>query len=108
MFTVTNPLGTVTVTAAIDGSVRQVELAPKVTNMTERELAEEIRVIADLARLKALSVTHAFLVEGLRGGYDAAAISASLTHGLGMPTPEQAAEAAAREFAHRYGSDGEW
>ncbi|MCV7259626.1 hypothetical protein AWC26_18530 [Mycobacterium shimoidei] len=108
-FTVTNPPGTVAVTAAIDGSVQHVDLAPSVAKMTERELAEEIRVIADLARMKALSVVHAFLVEGVRGcGQDASAMSASLTRGLGVPTPEQAAEATARVFADRYGSDADW
>jgi len=109
LFTVTNPSGSVAVTTAINGCVRHIELAPKVANMTERELAQEIRAIADLARLKALSVTHTFLVEGLRGsGYDASVMSASLTRGLGMPTPEQADEAAAQEFAHRYGRDPDW
>ncbi|ORW01734.1 DUF2694 family protein [Mycobacterium kyorinense] len=109
LFTVTNPSGSVAVTTAINGCVHHVELAPKVTNMTEGELAQEIRVIADLARLKALSVTHAFLVEGLGGiGYDPSAISASLSHGLCMPTPEQADEAAAHEFARRYGGDPDW
>lgn len=49
VFTVTNPPGTVTVAAYLDGRVHQIALSPKVVNMTERELADEIRVIADLA-----------------------------------------------------------
>ena len=49
LFTVTNPPETVTVTAFMDGRVHQIELAPKVTNLTERDLAEEILVIAGLA-----------------------------------------------------------
>jgi hypothetical protein len=109
LFTVTNAPGTVAVTTYIDGSVQHVELAPNVAKMAERELAEEIRVIAELARMKALSVIHAFLVEGMRGsGYDASAMSASLTRGLAMPTPEQAAQATAQAFADRYRSDDDW
>ncbi|HTX96062.1 MAG TPA: hypothetical protein VME67_15075 [Mycobacterium sp.] len=49
-FTVTNPPGTVSVSALLDGSTDHVELSPKVTGMTEDELAEEILVIARLAR----------------------------------------------------------
>ena len=49
VFTVTNPPGTVTVTAFLDGRVKQIELSPKVTDMTETDLADEIVVIAGLA-----------------------------------------------------------
>jgi hypothetical protein len=106
LFTVTNPPGTVTVTAELNGSVHRVDLAANVTNMTERELAEEIRVIAGLARLKARSVMHLFLVEGMRRmGYDTAGLSAGLTRDMDMPTPEQAAEATAQLFASRYASN---
>ncbi|MGX9788077.1 hypothetical protein [Mycobacterium sp. MMS18-G62] len=106
LFTVTNPPGTVTVTAELNGSVHRVDLAPSVTNMTERELAEEIRVIAGLARLKARSVMHQFLVDGMgRMGYDTAGLSAGLTRDMDMPTPEQAAEATAQLFASRYASN---
>ena len=105
LFTVTNPPGTVTVTAELNGSVHRVDLAPNVTDMTERELAEEIRVIAGLARLKARSVMHAFLVEGMRRmGYDTSGLSAGLTRDMDMPTSEQAAEATAQLFASRYAS----
>jgi hypothetical protein len=85
--------------------VQRVDLAPNVTGMTERQLSEEIRVIADLARLKARSVMHAFLVEGMRRkGYDTAGLSAGLTRDMDMPTPEQAAEATAQVSATRYAS----
>jgi hypothetical protein len=106
LFTVTNPPGTVSVTAYLNGCVQRVDLAPNVTDMTERELAEEIQVIAELARLKARSVMHAFLVEGMRRmGYDTAGLSAGLTTDLDMPTREQAAEISAQVFATRYASD---
>jgi hypothetical protein len=108
LFTVTNPPGTVAVTAYLNGCVQRVDLAPNVVDMTERQLAEEIRVIADLARLKARSVMHAFLVGGMhRMGYDTAGLSAGLTRDMDMPTPEQAAEATAQVFATRYGVDEE-
>ena len=42
VFTVTNPPGTVTVTAFLDGRVKQIDLSPKVTDMTETDLADEI------------------------------------------------------------------
>lgn len=106
LFTVANPSGTVAVTAYLNGCVQRVDLAPNVTDMTERELAEEIRVIAELARLKARSVMHAFLVEGMRRmGYDTAGFSAGLTTDLDMPTREQADEVIAQVFATRYASD---
>jgi hypothetical protein len=106
LFTVTNPAGTVAVTAYLNGCVQRVDLAPNVTDMTERELSEEIQVIAELARLKARSVMHAFLVGGMhRMGYDTAGLSAGLTRDMDMPTPEQAAEATAQVFASRYAED---
>jgi hypothetical protein len=105
LFTVTNPAGTVSVTGYLNGCVQRVDLAPNVTDMTERELADEIRVIAELARMKARSVMHAFLVEGMRRmGYDTAGLSAGLTADLDMPTREQAAEVTAQVFATRCGS----
>ncbi|MGE7002991.1 hypothetical protein ACQKHK_12765, partial [Staphylococcus capitis] len=55
LYTVTNPARTVSVTVCLDGRVDHVELAANVTDMTERELADEITVIADLARQKARS-----------------------------------------------------
>ena len=60
LFTVTNPPGTVTVTTFMDGRVQQIELSPKVTNMTETDLADEIVVIAGLATQDARSAQYAF------------------------------------------------
>ena len=106
MYTVTNPAGTVSVTVCLDGRAHHVELAPKVTDMTERELADEIRVIADLARQKARSQLHALIVEGVRVmGYDPAIMRDGLRRELDMPTPEEAAETAAEVFASRYSAD---
>ena len=106
LYTVTNPAGTVSVTVCLDGRAHHVELAPKVTDMTERELADEIRVIADLARQKARSQLHTLIVEGVRVlGYDPAIMRDGLRRELDMPTPEEAAETAAEVFASRYSAD---
>ena len=66
-FAVTNPPGTVTVTAYLDGRVNQVDLSPKVTEMTETDLAEEIVVIAGLATADARSAQYTYMLEGMRG-----------------------------------------
>ena len=108
MYTVTNPAGTVSVTVCLDGRVAHVELSPTVTEMTERELADEIRVIADLARNKARSQLHTLIVEGVRVmGYDPAIMRDGLRRELDMPTPEEAAATAAEVFASRYAVDGD-
>lgn len=106
VFTVTNPEGTVSVSAYLTGPVQRVDLDPSVVKMTERELAEEIRVIAELAQLKARSVMHGFLLEGLaRMGNDRAEWSSILSTAIQLPSPEQAAENLAEVFAARYGED---
>ncbi len=106
VYTVGNPSETVTVTAHLSGRIERIELAAETVHMPEPELAEEIRVIADLARQKARSELHAFIVEGVRVlGYDPAIMRDSLIRELDMPTPEQAAAAAAAVFATRYGAD---
>ena len=53
LFTITNPPGTVSATAALDGRIQQIELSPKVTAMTESQVAEEVTVLAGLARQRA-------------------------------------------------------
>ena len=104
MFTVTNPPGTVSVSSLMDGRIQQIDLAPSVTAMTEPQLAEEIRVIADLARLKGLAGQYAFMTtmmyrEELHNGADVRVV---LEEGLELPSPQQADEAQADVFASRY------
>ena len=104
MFTVTNPPGTVSVSSLMDGRIQQIDLAPSVTTMTESQLAEEIRVIADLARLKGLAGQYAFMTdmlyrEELHNGADLRVV---LEEGLELPSPQQADEAQADVFASRY------
>jgi hypothetical protein len=108
LYAVTNPPGTVTVTVYLDGRIHDVELTSKVTDMSERELADEVRVIAELARQRARSELHAFIIEGVRMlGHEPAVMRDSLIRELDMPTPEQAASATARVFSTRYASDDE-
>ena len=106
MFTVTNPPGTVTVTTFMDGRVKQIDLSPKATDMTEPELADEIVVIAGLATQDARSAQYAFMLEGMREqGHDDVATRDFLSRDLDLPTPEEARAAQAHIFATRYAGD---
>lgn len=106
LFTVTNPPETVTVTVFMDGRVREIELAPRVVDLTERDLAEEILVIADLAAQQAKSAQYSFMLAGMREhGHDDAATRDFLTRDLDLLTPEQADAARAQVFSTRYGGD---
>jgi hypothetical protein len=104
MFTVTNPPGTVSVSSLMDGRIQQIDLAPWVSTMTEAQLAEEIRVIADLARLKGLAGQHTFMTEMLYSEqhHNGAEVRDLLEQGLELPSPQQADEAQADVFASRY------
>jgi hypothetical protein len=103
LFVVTNPPGTVTVTTFMDGRVKQIELSPKVTDMTEADLAEEIVVIAGLATQDAQSAQYAYMLEGMRQqGHDDVATRDFLTRDLDLPTPDQARAARAQVFSTRY------
>jgi hypothetical protein len=106
VFTVSNPPGTVTVTAFLDGRVMHIDLSHKVTQMTESDLADEIVVISGLATQDAKSAQYAFMLEGMREqGHDDAATRDFLTRDLDLPTPEQAQAARAQIFATRYAGD---
>jgi hypothetical protein len=103
VFTVTNPPGTVTVTAFLDGRVKQVDLSPKVTDMTERDLADEIVLIAGLATQDARSAQFAYMLEGMRQqGHDDVATRDFLARDLDLPTPDEAKAARAQLFSTRY------
>lgn len=65
LFTVTNPQGSVSVTALMDGRVQNITITDKASSMSETALAEEIFVIADLARQKARAAQHTFMVESM-------------------------------------------
>jgi len=109
--TVTNPPETVTVSALLDGRTYRVHLSAKATNMTETELADEILVIADLARQKGLASQRSFLVENdeLSEGMHEMGIDNTgefvnefIDQILDLPTEEQADAAQAEVFATRY------
>lgn len=112
-FTVTNPPETVSVSALMDGRTQRVDLSPKVTSMSESELADEILVIADLARQKGLAAQHTYLLgdaslsETMREmGFDGGEVVRDfMENGMGLTTPEQAAAAQAEVFATRYTTD---
>jgi hypothetical protein len=108
VFTVTNPPGTVTVTAFLDGRVKRIGLSPKVTDMTETDLADEIVVIAGLATADARSAQYAHMLEGMRQqGHDDAATREFLARDLDLPTPDQAKAARAQLFSTRYAGDND-
>lgn len=113
-FTVTNPPGTVTVSAIMDGSVRQIDVSPKVTSMTETQLAEEILVVADLARQKAQAGEHTYITENSampdvpQLGFDGDEVVRYLVEdAMGLPTPAQAQAVQAEVFATRYAGDND-
>jgi hypothetical protein len=104
MFTVTNPPGTVSVSALMDGRIQHIDLAPTVTTMTESQLTEEIRVLAELARLKGLAGQYAFMTTMLysEAHHNGAEVREVLEQGLELPSPQQADRAQAEVFASRY------
>lgn len=112
-YTVTNPPGIVSVSALIGGRIREVELSPKARSMSEDELADEIIVLAGLARQKALAGQQTYLMEselladGMREfGLDSRDVVRDFMQiGMGMPSPEQAEAAQAEVFATRYSDD---
>jgi hypothetical protein len=107
-FTVTNPPGTVTVTTFMDGRVHEIDLSPKVTTLTESQLAEEIVVIARLATQDARAAQFSFMLEGMnQQGHDEVATRDFLNRDLDLPSPEQATAMRAEVFAQRYASDHE-
>lgn len=103
LFTVSNPAGTVTATASLTGIVVQIGLAPKVTELTETELAEEITVVSALAQRRARAAQHALIVELMASlGRDRVATSAFLEYDLGIPSPASAQAELVEVCATRY------
>ncbi len=89
-----NPPGTVSVTAYLGGSVAQVDLDPKVTTLTESQLAEEIRFVAGVAATKATAAVHVGVVNMLvEQGMDLRDARDFVETNMPFATPEQAHEA---------------
>lgn len=115
LYTVVNPPETVAVSSLMDGRFDHVELSPSVTTMTESELAAEIIVLADLARLKGLAGQRTLLLEGAEDMYVNEDVGATLREkmdsfltsedGVGLCTEEQASAAEATVFASRYSAE---
>ncbi len=106
LFSVTNPPGTVTVTALMDGRVHRIELTPPAVSSTEEQLAEEIVVIAGLATARARSAQFTSMLEGMRReGQDDVVTRDFLKRDLDLPSPEEADAAQARVFATRYAGE---
>ncbi|AKN15731.1 hypothetical protein MHAE_08213 [Mycobacterium haemophilum DSM 44634] len=103
LFTVTNPAKSVSVSALMDGRVHQVKLSDKATRMGETKLAEEIFVLASLARQKARAAQYTYMLDNLEGDEEStAAIRELVGLTLNLPTPEQAAAEEEEVFATRY------
>lgn len=91
---VVNPPGTVTITAYLNGSVAQVDLDPKVTKLTEAQLADEIRFVAGVAAKRATAVVHVGTVNMLvEQGMDFREARDFVGTNMPFATPEQAGEA---------------
>ena len=102
-FTVTNPPGTVSVTALGNGMPIRVDLAPKVVEMTESQLTDEICVIAGLASRHAKAGQH-LLVSSLmqRMGHDKVSVRSFVEYELGLPSVETVLAEKSEVFASRY------
>lgn len=112
LYTVTNPPGSVAVSALIDGRIHKIELTGGAGRMTESQLAEEIVVIAELARRKARAGQQATILASMEesediGAEERAALKNFLGSSLQLPTEEEAAAAEAEVFAERYADDDE-
>ena len=105
-FTVTNPPGTVTVSAFFDGRVDRVELSPDAAEAGEEPLAAEIVVIAGLATQRARAAQFSYMLEGMQDhGHDTVDARDFLNRAVGLPSPEDADAARAEVFATRYQGD---
>lgn len=105
-FTVTNPPGTVTVSAFFDGRVQRIELSPEAAEADEEQLAAEIVVIAGLATQRARAAQFSYMLEGMQDhGHDAVDTRDFLNRSVGLPSPEEADAAQAKLFATRYQGD---
>lgn len=107
LFTVSNPGLTVSVSALVDGSIQKFDLSPKLTGVSEFDLANEILALADLARQKGLAGLHTMLLENQSEmGFEGTGTLPEFVKSTGMdlPSPQEATEARAEVFATRYGT----
>ncbi|WP_319452679.1 MULTISPECIES: YbaB/EbfC family DNA-binding protein [unclassified Mycobacterium] len=108
LFTVENPARTVSATALVGGQIQHIGLT-NVTAMTEREVSEEIKVVANLAARKAQSAQHAVVVELMHTmGHDRLMTGSFLEREIGLPSPESVNDIIAQSFSTRRSPDGDW
>jgi hypothetical protein len=110
--TVSNPAETVTVSALMDGSLREITLSADVATMTEEQLTDEILVLAHLARQKGLASQRSYLEDnevlrnGMRElGLDDDFVTDMVEGGMQLPTQKQVDAEQAEVFATRYAAD---
>lgn len=73
------------------------------SSFSEAQLADEIVVLANLAKEKALAARHAVTVELMRSlGHARAGTSGYLQHAIGLPAPDVSSAHMAELFAARY------
>jgi hypothetical protein len=102
LFVVTNPPGTVSVTAAISGQLQQVQLSPQASKMTESELGREILRTAAVAIKKAQAGLNYFVYNTLvKQGMDHSSARNFVEFGMSLPNVQQAEEAEA-DFVAEY------
>lgn len=107
-FLVTNPPGTVSVAAYLDGRVQRIELAPEVSNLSESQLAAEIVLIARLASEKARSAQRVLLEGVLEAiGAEQSEQADMIRSASGLPTVAEAEAERTEIFSTRYESDHE-
>lgn len=109
-FTVANPQGSVSVSTLLDGRIEHIQLSEQVTRMSESQLADEIFVLADLARQKARAAQHTFMMEHMSEMAEEDPESSALLREfvgmtLNLPSPEEAAAAEEEVFSTRYDVD---
>ncbi|MCF6389606.1 YbaB/EbfC family DNA-binding protein [Mycobacterium sp. MBM] len=103
-FTVSNPAGTVAVTALLGGRISRISIEPSVGTMTESELAEEISFLSGLATQKALAAQHGVVSTLMQEvGHESGVVCDFLERERGFPSPQRYLEHTAAAFADRYG-----
>lgn len=98
----TNPPGTVSVTAHLNGSIAQIDLDPRVALMSESELAEEVQAVAEVAAKKATAVLHVSIVRMLLDqGMEMGEARDFVENHMPYATPDQAVSAE-RDLVNRH------
>lgn len=103
-FTVTNPSGALSATAALGGRIGYIEVTD-VSGSDEVRLGREIVEIASLASDKARAAQHEVTVELMgRRGQDRVGVRSTLERSAGLPSYETISARAAEVFAQLYRS----